>query len=96
MHISIPSIVILRTERFSFLQGASLRAISLDAESFKIPAAPDLIPDGEWVKVPGGNITTAKGFKATGAHCACIHAWAPCVPACMVHSRGSSPERSSR
>jgi len=52
----------------AFPKGSSLRAISLDAESFKIPAAPDLIPDGDWVKVPGGNITTAKGFKATGAY----------------------------
>jgi hypothetical protein len=43
-------------------------AISLDAESFKIPAAPDLIPDGEWIKLPGGNVCSAKGFKATGAY----------------------------
>lgn len=45
-----------------------LRAISLDKESFLIPAAPDLIPDGDWVKVPGGNVCTAKGFKASGEH----------------------------
>ncbi len=42
------------------------RAISLAAESFVIPGAPDLIPEGDWVKVPGGNVVTAKGFKATG------------------------------
>ncbi len=28
-----------------------VRAISRDEESFKIPSAPDLIPDGDWVKV---------------------------------------------
>lgn len=43
-------------------------AISLDAESFKIPGAPDLIPDGDWIKLPGGNVCSAKGFKATGAY----------------------------
>ena len=40
--------------------------ISQDAESFVIPAAPDLIPDGEWVKIAKGNVCTPKGFKATG------------------------------
>ena len=50
------------------LSSTPLRAISLDKESFLIPAAPDMIPDGDWVKVPGGNVVTAKGFKATGEH----------------------------
>ncbi len=40
-------------------------AISTDKESFVIPAAPDLIPDGPWEKVEGG-VCAAKGFKATG------------------------------
>jgi hypothetical protein len=40
-------------------------AVSSAAESYKIPAAPDLIPDGPWKKVDGG-VCAAKGFKATG------------------------------
>lgn len=44
----------------------ALPAISQDAESFQIPAAPDLIPNGAWEKLPNGNVTTPKGFKATG------------------------------
>jgi glutamate N-acetyltransferase / amino-acid N-acetyltransferase len=40
--------------------------VSVGTESFKIPAAPDLIPDGPWKKVEGG-VCAAKGFKATGA-----------------------------
>ncbi|GFH28996.1 arginine biosynthesis bifunctional protein ArgJ beta chain, partial [Haematococcus lacustris] len=40
-------------------------AISTAPDSFQIPAAPDLIPDGQWEKVPEGNVTTPKGFKAT-------------------------------
>ncbi|KAL6762241.1 arginine biosynthesis protein ArgJ [Haematococcus lacustris] len=43
-------------------------AISTAPDSFQIPAAPDLIPDGQWEKVPEGNVTTPKGFKATGAY----------------------------
>ncbi|PNW71168.1 hypothetical protein CHLRE_16g694850v5 [Chlamydomonas reinhardtii] len=43
------------------------RAVSTDAESFVIPAAPDLIPDGAWAKVEGG-VCAAKGFKATGVY----------------------------
>jgi hypothetical protein len=39
--------------------------VSTGAESFLIPAAPDLIPDGAWKKVEGG-VCAAKGFKATG------------------------------
>lgn len=46
-------------------QAVQLRAISWEAESFLIPAAPDLIPDGPWAKVEGG-VCAAKGFKATG------------------------------
>lgn len=45
-----------------------LSAVSTAAESFKIPAAPDLIPDGPWQKVPGGGVTAAKGFLATGVY----------------------------
>jgi glutamate N-acetyltransferase/amino-acid N-acetyltransferase len=45
---------------------ARVRAeVSTAAESFAIPAVPDLIPDGPWKKVPGG-VCAAKGFKATG------------------------------
>jgi glutamate N-acetyltransferase/amino-acid N-acetyltransferase len=43
-------------------------AISTAADSFKIPAAPDLIPEGPWEKVPGGGVTAAKGFLATGVY----------------------------
>lgn len=42
-------------------------AISQADESFKIPAAPDLIPKGEWKQIEGG-VCAAKGFKATGAY----------------------------
>lgn len=45
-----------------------MRAISRDAESFKIPGAPDLIPEGAWEKIKDGNVCTPKGFKATGAY----------------------------
>lgn len=48
--------------------GSRLTAISQDKECFLIPAAPDLIPDGDWVKVPNGNVCSAAGFKATGAY----------------------------
>ncbi|WIA38269.1 hypothetical protein OEZ86_001609 [Tetradesmus obliquus] len=41
--------------------------VSTGAESFQIPAAPDLIPDGAWKKVEGG-VCAAKGFKATGVY----------------------------
>eukprot|EP00879_Flechtneria_rotunda_P004665 GHRR01004926.1.p1 GENE.GHRR01004926.1~~GHRR01004926.1.p1 ORF type:complete len:472 (+),score=181.16 GHRR01004926.1:169-1584(+) len=48
------------------LQGLTLQAsVSAAAESFKIPASPDLIPDGPWQKVAGG-VCAAQGFKATG------------------------------
>lgn len=40
-----------------------------------IPAAPDLIPEGDWKKVPGG-VCAAKGFKATGELLVTLHA--PC------------------
>jgi glutamate N-acetyltransferase/amino-acid N-acetyltransferase len=43
-------------------------AISQTDANFKIPAAPDFIPDGPWEKVAGGNVCTPKGFKATGAY----------------------------
>jgi glutamate N-acetyltransferase/amino-acid N-acetyltransferase len=43
------------------------QSVSTAAESFAIPAVPDLIPDGPWAKVPGG-VCAAKGFKATGAY----------------------------
>ena len=43
-------------------------AISTAAESFKIPAAPDLIPDGAWSKIQGGGVTSAAGFRATGVY----------------------------
>lgn len=47
---------------------ARVRAeVSTAAESFAIPAVPDLIPDGPWKKVPGG-VCAAKGFKATGVY----------------------------
>lgn len=39
--------------------------VSTAAESFQIPACPDLIPAGPWKKVEGG-VCAAKGFKATG------------------------------
>lgn len=39
--------------------------VSTAAESFTIPATPDLIPDGPWKKV-GGGVCAAKGFTATG------------------------------
>jgi len=42
-------------------------AVSTAAESYKIPTAPDLIPDGPWKKVEGG-VCAAKGFKATGVY----------------------------
>lgn len=41
-------------------------AISMDPESFIIPAAPDLTPDGEWEKILTGGVCTPKGFKAAG------------------------------
>lgn len=41
--------------------------VSTASESFQIPAAPDLIPDGPWKKVEGG-VCAAKGFKATGTN----------------------------
>jgi len=41
--------------------------VSTAAESFKIPAVPDLIPEGPWQKVAGG-VCAAKGFKATGVY----------------------------
>lgn len=41
--------------------------VSTAADSFQIPAVPDLIPDGPWAKVPGG-VCAAKGFKATGVY----------------------------
>lgn len=41
--------------------------MSTAPESFQIPAAPDLIPEGPWKKVPGG-VCAAKGFKATGVY----------------------------
>eukprot|EP00882_Tetradesmus_deserticola_P016115 GHRQ01017191.1.p1 GENE.GHRQ01017191.1~~GHRQ01017191.1.p1 ORF type:complete len:475 (+),score=206.66 GHRQ01017191.1:72-1427(+) len=43
--------------------------VSTGAESFQIPNAPDLIPDGAWKKVEGG-VCAAKGFKATGVYAA--------------------------
>jgi glutamate N-acetyltransferase/amino-acid N-acetyltransferase len=43
-------------------------AVSTAADSFRIPAAPDLIPDGAWEKIPGGGVTSAKGFLATGVY----------------------------
>lgn len=46
-------------------QAAALKAVSTAAESFIIPAAPDLIPEGPWEKVAGG-LLAPKGFKATG------------------------------
>lgn len=42
--------------------------VSTAAESFQIPACPDLIPNGPWKKVEGG-VCAAKGFKATGKFC---------------------------
>lgn len=39
--------------------------VSTAAESFQIPACPDLIPAGSWKKIEGG-VCAAKGFKATG------------------------------
>lgn len=39
--------------------------VSTAAESFQIPACPDLIPEGPWKKMEGG-VCAAKGFKATG------------------------------
>jgi hypothetical protein len=48
------------------LQATPPSAISQTVDNFKIPAAPDLIPDGAWEKIPNGNVTTPKGFKATG------------------------------
>lgn len=44
----------------------AMHALQQGPENFKIPAAPDLIPDGPWEKLPVGNCTTPKGFKATG------------------------------
>ncbi|KAF6263030.1 arginine biosynthesis protein ArgJ [Scenedesmus sp. NREL 46B-D3] len=43
--------------------------VSTGAESFQIPDAPDLIPEGAWKKVEGG-VCAAKGFKATGVYAA--------------------------
>lgn len=43
--------------------------VSTAAESFQIPACPDLIPNGPWKKVEGG-VCAAKGFKATGVYAA--------------------------
>lgn len=43
-------------------------AVSQGADSFKIPAAVDLIPDGDWKKFPEGNCCSAKGFKAAGVY----------------------------
>ncbi|MEW5302776.1 MAG: hypothetical protein WDW36_005524 [Sanguina aurantia] len=48
-------------------QAAALKAVSTAAESFIIPAAPDLIPEGPWEKVAGG-LLAPKGFKATGVY----------------------------
>eukprot|EP00798_Chlamydomonas_sp_ICE-L_P021157 gene21157-28046_t len=44
------------------------RAVSQGPESFDIPAAVDLIPDGEWKKLADGNCCSAKGFKAAGVY----------------------------
>lgn len=43
----------------------AMAAISQKDENFKIPASPDLVPEGPWKKVDGG-VCAAKGFKATG------------------------------
>jgi hypothetical protein len=56
--------------------------VSTGAESFQIPAAPDLIPDGAWKKVEGG-VCAAKGFKATGATQRAMHT------ACYIHDSRS-------
>jgi len=45
-----------------------MSAVSQDPASFNIPGAPDLIPNGPWEKVESGNVTTPKGFKATGVY----------------------------
>jgi glutamate N-acetyltransferase / amino-acid N-acetyltransferase len=42
--------------------------VSTAPDSFKIPAAPDLIPDGPWSKIPNGGVTSARGFSATGVY----------------------------
>lgn len=55
-------------------QVQSCLAISTDKESFVIPAAPDLIPDGPWEKVEGG-VCAAKGFKATGKESLVLGGW---------------------
>lgn len=36
-------------------------------DNFKIPAAPDLVPDGPWKKIDGG-VCAAAGFKAAGGY----------------------------
>jgi glutamate N-acetyltransferase/amino-acid N-acetyltransferase len=60
---------------FDVLQTVRVQAnVSTGAESFQIPAAPDLIPNGAWKKVEGG-VCAAKGFKATGASCVFL-----CIP----------------
>lgn len=38
----------------------------MGAESFVIPAAPDLTSPGEWESLPKGGVCTPKGFKAAG------------------------------
>jgi hypothetical protein len=49
----------------------AMAAISQKDENFKIPASPDLVPEGPWKKVDGG-VCAAKGFKATGGHVAAL------------------------
>lgn len=57
--------------------------VSVAPESFKIPAVPDLIPDGPWKKVPGG-VCAAKGFKATGEGAG--GCWLPVSGGCWLPS----------
>ncbi|KAF5840425.1 ArgJ-like domain-containing protein [Dunaliella salina] len=46
--------------------GSAMAAISMEPESFVIPAVPDLTPDGDWEKILTGGVCTPKGFKAAG------------------------------
>lgn len=60
-------------KRAAIARPASLRLVQTHAiqqgpENFKIPGAPDLIPDGPWEKIKDGNCNSAKGFKCTGAY----------------------------
>jgi hypothetical protein len=71
-------------------QATVMAAISVKDDSFKIPASPDLVPEGPWKKVEGG-VCAAKGFKATGG-CA---VW-PLLPAASSSGRLLRDHRTQR